>query len=243
MFLIIAALSCCLFLFAEAYKGNLQIFTEEYPPLTFAVGEEVSGYATDIVRELMKVLGTKHPIKLLTWESAYQRALKEENTVIYTIERTPLREKNFQWVGPLGENSAGFYVKAESKLKITKLEDAKKLGSIAIVSNWFAEQQLLDLGFKNLIPTASHEESIQMVASGKANAVLLTDITAKSLIKDAGLKPDSLIRAFTFSSTQYYIGFSLSTKKEIVKAWSKAFEVLEETGVLAELKSKWMKEN
>jgi polar amino acid transport system substrate-binding protein len=221
---------------------DLKLVTEEYPPLTFSDGEGVSGYATQIVREIMNVLDVKAEIKVLPWEEAYQVALKEDNVVIFTIERTPQREKLFHWVGPLGENSASFYVSPNSSITFSAPDEARKLRSIAVVSSWFTEQQLLDMGFDNLISTNNPQECIRMVVDGAADATVLTDITAPELIKEAGVEPDALVPVVTLTSTEYYLGFSLGTDKEIVASWDNAFNMLKEKGVIKDLKSKWFKE-
>lgn len=229
--------------FGNDYKSyDLKLVTEEYPPLTFSTGDGVSGYATEVVREIMNMLETKAEIKILPWEEAYQQALKEKNVVIFTIERTPQREKLFQWVGPLGENSASFYVSPRSGIKFSEPEEARKLGSIAVVSSWFTEQQLLDMGFDNLITVNHPSECIRMVVDGAADATVLTDITAHSLMKETGVEPDALMPISVLSSTEYYIGFSMETGKDVVDAWSKALSILKDKGVIKDLKSKWFME-
>ncbi len=134
------------------FPGILQIYTEDYPPLTFLNSYgEASGFGTDLVHEIMKRNGIYADIKLSTWSNGYELALHNPNFCLFTMDRTEIRENLFQWVGPIGTNATYFYTKAGSGISINSLDDARNLGSVGTVSSWFSDQHLRDLGFTNLV--------------------------------------------------------------------------------------------
>jgi polar amino acid transport system substrate-binding protein len=56
------------------YPGTLQVYTEEYPPLTFMTSfGEVSGFGSDVVFEIMDRNKVFAPVKLSTWSNSQKR--------------------------------------------------------------------------------------------------------------------------------------------------------------------------
>ena len=106
--------------------SEVQMLTEEYPPVTFMKDGKVTGFITDVVREIVARQGIRDTIRLTSWDEAYKTALSTPNVVLFSTERTEKREKLFQWVGPVGKNSAIFYAKKGSGIKIGSLEEARK---------------------------------------------------------------------------------------------------------------------
>jgi len=124
------------YLNSSNFPGTIQFYTEQYPPLTFRdnVGE-ISGFGTDIVREIMIRNNVFADITLSLWSIGYDLALVNPNFCLFTMDRTAIRDTLFQWVGPLGTNATYFYTLAGSGITITSLDDAKDLSSIGTVSS------------------------------------------------------------------------------------------------------------
>ena len=224
-------------LWAQGYE--LRVLTENYPPLTYMKEGAIKGYGADVVSAIQKLLGTEFPIELHMWEKAYELALNEPNILLFTMEKTAEREKLFQFVGPLGANTAWFYVPAGSKIEIKDLDAARKLNAIATTTNWFTEQELIKLGFENLKSMADPIETIHMVLKGKVDASVYTDLTLPQLAKEAGVAPNELKPALELMRSEYFLAFSAKTDPEIVKAWSEAFNKLQESGELKSIKANW----
>jgi len=240
--LLVLVLALLLCTFSCAHKSPaLKLVTEDYPPLTYAVNDTVTGFGTEVVKAIQQEVKSKDKITIMNWDEAYQTALNEPNVVIFTMEKTPEREKLFNWVGPLGTNTTYFYVKKDSKLKITGIDDAKALKSIATTSNWFNEQYLKDNGFTNLKSSLKPTDNVKQVMSGEAEMSVFTDLTVNQIVQQAGFEPGSLIPVFEVLKTDFYIGISKQTSPEVVDAWTKAFSKIQQDGTLEKLKSTWLK--
>lgn len=232
-------LGCLLLFSCQTQNDQLMILTEEYPPLSYKDGEAISGYGTDIVNEIQSRLGEKYPISLLLWNEAYNIALNKENIVIYTLERTPEREGLFYWIGPIGVNTTLFYISRKNRKQLKSMQDFKALKSIATCTNWFSEQYLLKAGFTNLVSMPSPEDNIKMVMSGKAEATILTDLTAPLLIRQAGFKESELIPVIPVMSSEFYIGLSKKTSIKTVKKWQNAYQMMVRDSSLVRISRKW----
>jgi polar amino acid transport system substrate-binding protein len=239
--LVVVFLAMLLFSCAPRQE-KMELLTEDYPPLTFAIGDSVTGFATEVVREMEYQMRVRNPIYLMDWDEAYNKALSTPNVVIFTIEKTPAREDKFHWIGPLGKNITSFYVRSDTTTTIASLDEAKKLKAIATTTDWFTEQHLKDSGFTNLVSSANPSDNIRQVMDGSVSATILTDITSKSIITKAGFNPSDLKPVLNVLETEYYIGISKATSQKIVDKWRKAFDEIKADGSINDLKKRWMLE-
>ena len=124
------------YLHTSDFPGTLQLYTEQYPPLTFRNNSgEITGFGTDIAGEIMRRNNIFADIRLSTWSNGYDLALSNPNFCLFTMDRTPIRENLFQWVGPIGTNTTWFYTKSGSGITISSLEEARSLSSIGTVNS------------------------------------------------------------------------------------------------------------
>lgn len=216
-------------------SSEIQLLTEEYPPVTFMKEGKVTGFVTDIVREIIARQGIPDRIRLTSWDKAYNEALNNPNVVLFSAERTEKRENLFQWVGPVGKNSAIFYARKGSGIRIKSLEEAKKIKAIATTTNWFTEQYLKDKGFTNLVSSPLPTTAVKQLMNGEVQIAVFTDITIPEIAKNAGYRMDDLEPVFTVSNTYFYIAVSRGTPVEMVKKWQSSLDGLKADGTFAKI--------
>jgi polar amino acid transport system substrate-binding protein len=215
--------------------SDLKMLTEEYPPVTFMKEGKVSGFVTDVVREIISRQGIRDTIRVVSWEDAYREALSNPNVVLFSTERTEKREKLFQWVGPVGKNSSIFYAKKGSGMRINSLEEAKKVAAIATTTDWFTEQYLKSKGFTNLVSSPLPVTNVKQLMDGEVQISIFTDITIPEIAKKAGYSLDALEPVFTVSNTYFYIAMSLGTPVERVKKWQTILDDLKSDGTFEKI--------
>jgi polar amino acid transport system substrate-binding protein len=215
---------------AETPPGVFQLVTEEYPPITFMKDGKPSGFVTDMVREITARQGVADTIRLTSWKNAYNMALLHPRVVLFSAERTPQRENLFQWVGPVGKNSAMLYAKKGAGIRIDSLEDAKQMGAIATTTNWFTEQHLKREGFVNLRSSPDPRANVGQLMNGEVQLSIFTDITIPEIVRDAGYRLDDLEPVFTVIQTYFYIAVSKDTPVEVVQAWQSTLDSMKRDG-------------
>jgi len=230
-------LSGCVCATQKNIKGisEVQMLTEEYPPVTFMKNGKVAGFVTDVVREIIARQGIPDSIRLTSWDAAYKVALSNPNVVLFSTERTEKREKLFQWVGPVGKNSAIFYTKKGSGIRINSLEEARKMAAIATTTDWFTEQYLQGKGFTNLVSSPLPVTNVKQLMDGEVQISIFTDITIPEIVKNAGYSMDDLEPVFTVSNTYFYIAISLGTPLDTVKKWQSALDSLKADGTFEKI--------
>ena len=231
------------YLYSSDVPGILQLYTEEYPPLTF-LGKygEISGYGADVVKEIMKRNRIFEKIKISTWSNGYDLALDNPNFCLFTMDRTEIRESLFQWVGPIGTNTTWFYVRKGSGITINSIEDAKKITSVGTVSSWFSDQHLRNLGFANLVSGSDPEVMTAKLMHGQVEAFVCTDVTFPDIVRAAGYLYSDVIPAFALMSSEYYISFSKSTSPAIVNQWQSTFQAMKSDGTINSIHDRWFPE-
>lgn len=230
-------LSGCACTTQKNIKGisEVQMLTEEYPPVTFMKDGKVTGFVTDVVREIISRQGIMDNIRLTSWDEAYKTALSNPNVVLFSTERTEKREKLFQWVGPVGKNSAIFYAKKGSGIRISSLEEARKIAAIATTTDWFTEQYLKSKGFTNLVSSPLPVTNVKQLMNGEVQMSVFTDITIPEIVKNTGYSMDDLEPVFTVSNTYFYIAISLGTPLDTVKKWQSTLDSLKADGTFEKI--------
>jgi len=220
--------------------GILQLYTEQYPPLTFRnTNGELTGFGTDVVNEIMKRTGQLEPIKLSNWSNGYDLALNNPNVCLFTMDRTTLRQNLFQWVGPIGTNTTWFYTKAGSGITITSIDNAKTLSSVGTVTSWFSDQHLRSLGFNNLVSNSDPKVMAKKLMDGEIAAFVCSGVTFGDILKEIGYQFSSVVPAFSLMSSDYYISFSKNTPASITTQWQNALESAKQDGTYQAIYKKW----
>jgi polar amino acid transport system substrate-binding protein len=121
----LAAAALLLAASAGAAPPHLFMNTEHTPPSSMMVDGEVSGFATEKMRVMLQRAGIQSTFMMMPWKRAYLLAQTRNDTCVYSTTRTPEREAQFKWVGPTHANDWTLFGRADRKLKLTTIEDAR----------------------------------------------------------------------------------------------------------------------
>ena len=83
---------------------DLQIITENYPPLNYIENGTLQGISVDLMElafERLDIPVNRSSFQVLPWSEGYTRALNTPNTMLFSTARLPERESQFLWAGPL----------------------------------------------------------------------------------------------------------------------------------------------
>jgi polar amino acid transport system substrate-binding protein len=219
---------------------EVAIITEENPPFSFLKEGEPTGAATAVVQEIMRRLDLENPILVLPWARSYKRLQTEANIGLFLTARTPEREAQFQWVGPLYTVRTVFYARTGSGLKIESMEDAKKVGSIATYKDDYREQILISENFSNIDSSKNPQSNLRKLISGRVDLWISDNIISPRIAAHAGIDPDAIEEVFEVRVTNTYIAFSLNTPESVVDAWQATLDQMKADGAFWWLSRKWL---
>lgn len=226
-FLITASLLC---LNAQALAQRLvtpvlSLYCEDDKPLQyFDENKKLTGLTVEVVQEIQKRIDNKDRIQVVPWSRGMDKLNKEPNSFLFTMARTADREHLYQWIGPILFIEYGLYVKADSKIQIKSLDDAKKIGLIGVYRDDIRDQTLSKLGFTNLDRASSVASSFKKLMIGRiaayADAKKGVAITANL----AGYQEKDVKLAYDLFKNPLYIAVSKNTDAAIVKQWNNTLD-------------------
>lgn len=226
----------------SALGGQFELMTEELPPFNYTEGGQVTGFSSEIVLQICERVGHPKDIVVLPWARAYKAALNEENKVLFSTTRTPMREKLFKWVGPIYEPTIVFYAKRGSVLAINSLDDAKKVGSIGTYFNDAEETLLKEAGFINLDSVGDDFWNPKKLVQGRIDLWITGDLEGIHKAKKAGVDPEQMEVVYEIKKKEYYIAFSKSTPDSDIQKWQYALDAMKQDGTYERILKKYLRD-
>lgn len=207
---------------------KLRVLSEEYPPYNYTDEQGVlTGPSTVIVKGILNKLGLDTKIEVLPWAESYAIVLENPNVALYSTARTPERERDFMWVGPIGSYENWLYAKKGSGVRVNSLDEAKAVKAIAAVKDEAGQQKLAEQGFINFTFTDSTSDGLKKLMAGEADLWLGAQAAVDVIAKKAGVDPAQLEPAVFVHKVDFYIAFNKNTPFATVDQWQKALESLQ----------------
>ena len=230
-----------------AHSVQLIVGTAHEPPLNYsdaankhdAGGADVKGFSPDVVREILARTGHQAEVRITSWERSYAALQTEPNAVLFTMARTPGRENQFHWVGPLVHSNAVLYVKRGSGISVKSLYEARKLPSIAVIKGDSKEEFLKGKDFHNLDYSPDWATAFRKLLEGKVTALVMTDMDLPTTASDAGLNPADFEPVYELFVNRLYIGMSKRTDQAVVRSWQEALDAMKRDGSFNRLAQQW----
>ena len=221
-------------------QEGFQILTEEFAPFNYYSEDGfITGQSTDVVKEIMKRLDLDLEIQILTWAKGYELAISQPNVILYSTFRTAEREKLFQWVGPIGSDEYLFYSLKNSGIIMQSLEEAKKIGSIAVVKDDARHQFLKNNKLTNLKLYSDDAECYKALKDGVVDLVAGSKTTMVQMALLAGIDPSQLNPVYSLKRNPIYIAFNKNTSPEFVNNWQEVLDAMKSDGVYNAILKKW----
>lgn len=228
--LLIVLLACLVVMVScnpPAPVEKLRVLSEEYPPYNYTDEQGVfTGTSTARVQGILDKLGLKVKIEVMPWARAYDIVQSTPNVALYSMARTPEREHNFLWVGPVGSYELWLYAKKGSGVMVNSLDDAKTVKAIAAVRNDDGQLKLAAAGFINFVFTDSIVDGLKKLMAGDADLWLGARADVDLVANKAGVDPAQLEPAVLVGTSDIYIAFNKNTPYETILKWQDALDSL-----------------
>jgi len=237
--LIVALASIFLFSAQPVFSAGLTILTENLPPLNYVKDGELIGPSIEIVKEIQRRVGSRDKIQVYPWARAYKIALEDENVVLFGTTHTKAREDKFKWIGPLATKRDILVAKKGSGIKISNLDDAKKVSRIGTLRDDTRELLLKSHGFTNLEPVSDEQLNAQKLVLGRIDLWAYKIPGLRTVCELAGVDHNELIEVYHLREIDVSIAFSNKTSDSIVQKWKKAFDEMLADGTIMQIRRRW----
>lgn len=175
---------CVLLLIVSQHcAAKLTVVTENFAPAQYLdANNNLVGDAADKVRLALDSAGIDYSISVNDWSMAYNIALRDPQTCIFSISRSPERENNFIWFAKLAQFDTNFYSLKSKGISLTNLEQAKQY-RIAVLKDNYSHHYLLSKGFKeneNLMLFSSFDNIFKIIQT-RSSSIDLVVIPAQRI--------------------------------------------------------------
>lgn len=230
-------LFCCFCV--DGMAADLRLYTEHYRPFSYLENGKPSGMAVAVIEELIRRTGESARIELVPWTRGYHQVRHEANTALFSTVRTAQREAEFQWVGPIARGYTRFYTFKDAGLRVTSLDDVRRLGTLAIPKQWYSYELLAEQGLDNLYGVPTPQDMLRMFRHGRVKLLLANNLTLDGMLAEQGMNAGQLQEQFDLMPNDSYIAFSLTTDTALVARWQQALQQMRDDGGLERIYRHW----
>lgn len=217
-----------------ARNQSYTILTEEWAPYNYMEQGRLMGFSVEIVQAILRDLRLDSRIRMLPGMRASRRLNTEPRTMFITMLRTPDREREYKWIGPLGDGAIYFYKKKGNPLSVSSLDEAKEVRMVACRNAGLVRNLLREKGFSNLDTTAPNGESVyrKLLADRCDLGISDAPLGVKRLLREWGLPTDTLVQIpLKIVEAPLYIACSPDIPDAEIAAWQDALDKLKASGV------------
>lgn len=207
----------------------IEVTTEENPPFNYQTGQRVSGISTEILLAMSERSGVPMAIRLLPWARAYQSALRQTDTCVYSTVRLPERESSFKWVGPLTSNTWALFARNDFNEPIATIDDAKayRVGGVRMDAK---AAYLKSIGFPRIDLVGDDSLNLAKLLAGRIDLWIAGLYSRRNPADQTGskaIKPVLIVR-----TVDYFLACHPKTSDTTIEALRKALQSLRADGSL-----------
>ncbi|MFZ6848844.1 substrate-binding periplasmic protein [Undibacterium sp. RuRC25W] len=230
---------------ASSAAAELTVVTENLPPLNFEVNGVATGYSTDVLEAVLKKANIKATISVLPWARAYQMALTQPNTLLFSTTRTPEREDLFEWIGPISSRQIYLYkLKNRRDIEVKSIADSTKykVGLVREMASTkdFLKESAIPEEAVDFAPTA--ESNIKKFLLGRTDLIVSQDWSMAFQMKSLHRYPSELQPVLLLDGkSSYYFAMNKQSDPALIQKIRASFEKVQQSGLLENLRSKYMR--
>ncbi len=224
--LLISLVSYRALAFEEQVDIHIKVVTEDTFPVQYIENGVITGPATKLVEQVLITANLKYDIEVLPWARAYYLARTEPNVLIYSLARTPAREKHFKWIGRIMALDYYLYGAVDANIGFSTPIAALKNYRIGTVRDSAVDQHLRANGFKNLTTVVQGTQNFHLFAQKRidllpANQSSFQAICLQYAFNCEALKP---LYKLDISSIDLFMAFSRLSSDHIVEKVHSAYQ-------------------
>ncbi|MFG6468236.1 substrate-binding periplasmic protein [Roseateles sp. BYS87W] len=230
---------------AAADEPVLLGVTENLAPLNYLEDGLAQGFSVELLRLMTAQAGLRLELQVLPWQRAMQVAEGSANSVLFSLTRTPEREAQFQWVGPIAQRRILIY-KLASRTELT-LTQLSELGSarIGVVRESAADKQLQAAGLKpglQLEQGLDDATNVRKLLAGRMDYVALLDWAAAWNLRQLQLPYGTLQAVMEQDASRaYYFGLRPDADPALVRRLQAALDTLRRDGRYDKLRQRYFR--
>ncbi|MDO6446110.1 transporter substrate-binding domain-containing protein [Colwellia sp. 1_MG-2023] len=214
----------------QAAQSEITFYTEVYPPANYYENNELKGITVDTLKAIWRELQQPEQfINIVPWARGYRNTLDNPNTALFTMSRTPPREKLFKWVGPIFNSTHVIMTKKSNHFKFSKLSELFDY-KVAAVRGDISEISLSKIGFpdQNIAKVTELKLAYKMMETGRVDMLVATIHGFQHLAQQLNFDHTRYENVWQVNKFANYIAFNRETPESIITKYQAALDKISE---------------
>lgn len=231
----------CLFSHS-ASSASLKVYIAEYPPFQVLDEEKGhTGFSVELFKEIVKLTRIEVEYIAVPWVRAQSIVAEQADSVLFTMAKTPEREKLYTWVDTIYlVNEGVFALSDRTDITINTLEDVYKYRIVLPRGDVSIKTLNVFPNHTNHTFIVEHQEQcIKMLNLGRVDLNYNNNIGFFTAAKMLGLNPKKFEQVYITKQTELGIAANINTNIESLNEIRQALVTLKENGVYEKLQRTW----
>jgi polar amino acid transport system substrate-binding protein len=226
-----------LLLFLTSHANAAEITTlyasKVFPFVEINEDGEIFGPAVDIVSQTMQRAGISTEnisFQHITWARALDDVTHYPGYGAFCLVRTLQREREFVWVGPIGETVLAIFARKRDRIEIGTLADVINWRTGIVRSSAFADTTTQKINLESLKPIEVKNDNIlfKMLDEGRLDLVVYPVLGTWKTIRKLNLDPGDFEVVYRFEKVQLFLALNPQTDPRLVSRLQDALDKLKE---------------
>ncbi|MDC5818598.1 transporter substrate-binding domain-containing protein [Vibrio europaeus] len=221
---------------------QLDLYTQEFPPLQVQVDQQAEGYVVKFVEAVVEHASQSLPMEVANvhfapWKRAIRNTQENENTLFFSLSRTPSRELEYQWIGPVSPYEVAIYRHFDGpNVSPNSFQDLKNFSFAAQTASNF-EEMAREEGFTNIIPVNYGKVAIKLLRAHRVDFAPLVTSSYHYRMEQYGYDPKEFVEVVKVDKLckELWLVTGNKTSQQVVEALRDSFYELKNQGKLADL--------
>lgn len=219
--------------------------TENLPPLNYLDDGHPQGFSVELLRMMASQSGIRLELQVLPWQRAMQVAEASSHSALFSLTRTPEREAQFQWVGPIAQRRILLY-KLASRTDLALSQLGELGGSrIGVVRDSAADRALQAAGLRpgiELEHGLDDATNVRKLLAGRMEYVTLLDWAAAWNLRQLQLPYGTLQAVMEQDvSKSYWYGLRPDADSALVRRLQAALDAIRRDGRYERLRQRYFR--
>jgi polar amino acid transport system substrate-binding protein len=208
--------------------AGLVYYTEQLPPYNYEENGTLQGISVDMLEAVTERMGVKvsrEEVHLAPWTEGYQAVLTQNNTVLFSMARTPEREDMFKWAGPIYTNRKVLFARPDSGIIVDGPEDLGEY-RIGVITDDIAIQYLLDMGVdqSRIVTKSNMSALITALDNGDIDLWACPEASGRYFTEQATGNYYSYRIVYQLHAQETYYAFSKDIPDSVVDSFQQALD-------------------
>lgn len=227
---------------AYAEPIQLDLYTQEFPPLQVKVHGQPEGYVIKFVEAIVHDASSALAMEVANvhftpWKRAMRITQRYENNLLFSISRTEEREDDFQWIGEVSPYEVALYRYKDGPnirpLDMNELSDFRF--GVQTASSF--EELLNRLGMNNKIPVGQGKDVIRLLRADRVDFAPLVTASYHYRMEQYGFDPNNFVEVMKVRQLckELWLVTGNKTSPQVVAALRSSFQRLRASGLREQL--------